>query len=226
LGNTLQFDAGEVMNLLIQDSKLNTSSAYLRPGFPFGGSCLPKDLRALTYVARTENLELPLLSSLVPSNQAHINAALAEILATEKRRLGLVGLAFKPGTDDLRESPALELAERLIGKGRDLRIFDPAVCEANLIGANRRFMESKLPHLSRLLVSSAAELLEHAELIVVTQHNASVEEEIAKGARKIPIKHLCCSNTSSFPLSGNKQKLGSIQPGVVPRSSDAIFNIS
>jgi GDP-mannose 6-dehydrogenase len=226
LGNTLQFDAGEVMNLLIQDSKLNTSSAYLRPGFAFGGSCLPKDLRALTYVARTENLELPLLSSLVPSNQAHINAALAEILATEKRRLGLVGLAFKPGTDDLRESPALELAERLIGKGRDLRIFDPAVCEANLIGANRRFMESKLPHLSRLLVSSAAELLEHAELIVVTQHNAFIEEAIAKSARHIPTKHLCCSNIRSFPLLSNNQKLGSIQTAVVPQASGAMFNIT
>jgi GDP-mannose 6-dehydrogenase len=226
LGNTLQFDAGEVMNLLILDSKLNTSSAYLRPGFAFGGSCLPKDLRALAYVSRTQNLDLPLISSLVPSNQAHINAALTEILVTEKRRIGLVGLAFKSGTDDLRESPALELAERLIGKGRDLRIFDPAVCEANLVGANRRFMESKLPHLSRLLVSSAAELLEHAELIVVTQHNASVEAEIAKGARQIPIKHLCCSNTRSVQLLDNKQELGSIQPGVMPRPSDAIFNIS
>lgn len=223
LGSTLQFDAGEVMDILTQDTKLNTSSAYLRPGFAFGGSCLPKDLRAFTHVARTQNIELPLLSSLVPSNQAHINSALAEILATEKRRIGLVGLAFKQGTDDLRESPALELAEQLIGKGRDLRIFDPAVCEANLVGTNRRFMESKLPHLSRLLVSSAAELLEHAELLVVTQHNASVEEAIANSARHIPTKDLCCSSMRSFRQvlpSNNRQN------GAVPQSSRAIFNIT
>ena len=225
LGSTLQFDAAEVMDILVRDSKLNISSAYLRPGFAFGGSCLPKDLRALTYAARTQNIELPLLSSLVPSNQAQINSALAEILATEKRRIGLVGLAFKQGTDDLRESPALELAERLIGKGRELRIFDPAVCEANLVGANRRFMESKLPHLSRLLVSSAVDLLEHSELVVLTQHNASIEEGIARSARHIPTLHLCCGNMDSVQaaLAG---KLSSVQAGAVPRLPRAIFNIS
>ena len=206
LGSTLDFDAAQVMSILTQDTKLNTSAAYLRPGFAFGGSCLPKDLRALTYVARTQNLDLPLLSSLLPSNQAHINTALAEILATEKRRIGLVGLAFKPGTDDLRESPALELAERLIGKGRELRIFDTAVCEANLVGANRRFMESKLPHLSRLLVSSIPDLLEHSELIVLTQHNTLVEEGIAGSPRHIITKHLCCRGTNSIhaPLLANR----------------------
>jgi len=186
------------MDILTRDNKLNISSAYMQPGFAFGGSCLPKDLRGLTYFARTENIALPLLLSLIPSNQAQIDAALVEILATEKSRIGLVGLAFKPGTDDLRESPALELAERLIGKGRDLRILDPAVCQAKLLGANRRFIDSKLPHLSRLLVASASELLEHSELVVVTQHGAAFEDVIASSRPDIPIMHLCCTGGDSL----------------------------
>jgi GDP-mannose 6-dehydrogenase len=224
LGNTLRFDAREVMGILTQDSKLNTSSAYMRPGFAFGGSCLPKDLRALTYFARTQNIELPLLSSLMASNQAQIDSALLEILVTEKRRIGLVGLAFKPGTDDLRESPALELAERLIGKGRDLRILDPAVCQAKLLGANRRFIESKLPHLSKLLVSSVSELLDHSELVVVTQHEATFEDVIANGKRNIPIMHLCCITSDSVQavLPPNGRQLASIPEA---HSSNATFVI-
>jgi GDP-mannose 6-dehydrogenase len=197
LGNTLGFDARQVMDILTQDNKLNISSAYMRPGFAFGGSCLPKDLRALTYFARTENIALPLLSSLIPSNQAQIDSAFLDILATEKRRIGIVGLAFKAGTDDLRESPALELAERLIGKGCELRILDPAVCQAKLVGANRQYIESKLPHLSRLLVACISELLEHSELIVVTQHVPGLDE-IASGSGDIPIMHLCCTGAHSL----------------------------
>jgi GDP-mannose 6-dehydrogenase len=208
LGNTLGFDARHVMDILTQDNKLNISSAYMRPGFAFGGSCLPKDLRALTYFARTENIALPLLSSLIPSNQAQIDSAFLDILATEKRRIGIVGLAFKAGTDDLRESPALELAERLIGKGCELRILDPAVCQAKLVGANRQYIESKLPHLSRLLVACTSELLEHSELIVVTQHVDGLDE-IASGSGDIPIMHLCCTGADSGwsiarPNNGNR----------------------
>jgi GDP-mannose 6-dehydrogenase len=192
LGKTLHFDPWDVMKILIQDTKLNISSAYMRPGFAFGGSCLPKDLRAVTYFARTENIELPLLSSLLVSNQAHIDAASLEILATGKRRIGIVGLAFKANTDDLRESPALELAERLIGKGCELRILDPSVFRAKLVGSNRRHIESKLPHLARLLVGTTAELLEHSELVIVTQHQPEFEESIATEKPAIPIMHLCC----------------------------------
>jgi len=205
LGNTLGFDARQVMDILTRDSKLNISSAYMRPGFAFGGSCLPKDLRALTYFARTENIALPLLSSLIPSNQAQIDSALLDILVTEKRRIGIVGLAFKAGTDDLRESPALELAERLIGKGRELRILDPAVCQAKFVGANRQYIESKLPHLSRLLVARPFDLLKHSELIVVTQHVAGLDL-IASASRNIPIIHLCCTGGDSVwsrPQSNN-----------------------
>jgi GDP-mannose 6-dehydrogenase len=211
LGNAVGFDAPQVMDILTQDSKLNISSAYMRPGFAFGGSCLPKDLRSLTYFARTENIALPLLSSLIPSNQAQIDSALLDILATEKRRIGIVGLAFKAGTDDLRESPALELAERLIGKGRELRILDPAVCQAKLVGANRQYIESKLPHLSRLLVTCPSDLLEHSELIVVTQHVAGLDV-IASGTQDIPIMHLCCTAGDS------------VQP--LPRPNDGIGEFS
>jgi GDP-mannose 6-dehydrogenase len=217
LGNTLGFDPRQVMEILIRDSKLNISSAYMRPGFAFGGSCLPKDLRALTRFARTENIALPLLSSLIPSNQAQIDSAFLDILATEKRRIGIVGLAFKAGTDDLRESPALELAERLIGKGRELRILDPAVCQAKLVGANRQYIESKLPHLSRLLVACTSELLEHSELIVVTQHVAGLDE-IASGSGDIPIMHLCCTGGDSVrPVARpNNGSWGLFSPGVNP----------
>jgi GDP-mannose 6-dehydrogenase len=201
LGKALDFDPAQVMEILVRDKKLNVSSAYLRPGFAFGGSCLPKDLRALTYFARRENVDLPLLSSLTRSNDAQIDAALMEVLNTEKRRIGIVGLAFKAGTDDLRESPALELAERLLGKGRELRIFDPAVCQAKLVGANRRYMEAKLPHLSRLLVPTAAEFLKHSELIVVTQHAPAFEQAIDSNRPNVPIIHLCCSQSASTQLT-------------------------
>jgi GDP-mannose 6-dehydrogenase len=211
LGKSLHFDPWEVMEILTRDNKLNVSSAYMRPGFAFGGSCLPKDLRALMHFGRKENVDLPLLSSLNVSNQAQIDFALLEILATETRRIGIVGLAFKAGTDDLRESPALELAERLIGKGRDLCIYDPAVCHAKLVGANRRYIEGKLPHLSRLLVSSAAELLAHSELIVVTQHEPGFEDALARSKPNVPVIHLCCNRDESVrrALAVNGSRLAS-----------------
>jgi GDP-mannose 6-dehydrogenase len=196
LGRSLDFEATEVMDILTQDDKLNISPAYMRPGFAFGGSCLPKDLRALTYFGRSRNIDLPLLASLMPSNQAQVDAALLEILASGKRRIGLVGLAFKAGTDDLRESPALELAERLIGKGVELRIFDDAVRQAKLLGANRRYIESKLPHLSRLLVTSGAKLLAYSELVVVTQHVKSFDELITHRS-DIPVVDLCCGRSTA-----------------------------
>jgi GDP-mannose 6-dehydrogenase len=165
-------DGREVMEIFVQDTKLNVSPTYLRPGFAFGGSCLPKDLRALTSFARLHNVEVPLLVSLARTNQLQIELAVADVLATGKRRVGLLGLAFKPGTDDLRESPAVELAERLMGKGCDIRILDHAVREAKLIGANRAYIEQRIPHLASLLAEDAAALLRHAEVIVATHDTA------------------------------------------------------
>lgn len=160
-------DGRKVMEILVQDTKLNISPAYLRPGFSFGGSCLPKDLRSLLYFARHHNVELPLLASLGRSNQIPIERATERVLAQGKPRVGLLGLAFKPGSDDLRESPAVELAERLIGKGCDVRIYDPTVRDSKLVGSNRTYVEQHLPHLSKLLVADAKELVRHAELLVL-----------------------------------------------------------
>ncbi|TQS27790.1 nucleotide sugar dehydrogenase [Microbispora sp. KK1-11] len=163
----LGLDSHRVMDAFLADRKLNISPAYLRPGFAFGGSCLPKDLRGLVYAARQADVSVPLLSHILPSNEEHLRRAFDLVAATGRRRVGLFGLSFKPGTDDLRESPLVELAERLLGKGYDLRIYDANVTMSRLIGANRDYIEGRLPHLGQLLTNSADEVLAHAEVCVV-----------------------------------------------------------
>ncbi|GIH22353.1 GDP-mannose 6-dehydrogenase [Acrocarpospora phusangensis] len=160
-------DSYPVMDMLVADRKLNISPAYLRPGFAFGGSCLPKDLRGLVYAARRADVSVPLLSHLLPSNEDHLRRAFELVAATGSKRVGLFGLSFKPGTDDLRESPLVELAELLLGKGYDLRIYDETVTLSHLMGANREYIESRLPHLGDLLTTSADDVLAHAEVCVV-----------------------------------------------------------
>jgi len=155
------------MRIFLMDRKLNVSEAYLRPGFAFGGSCLPKDLRALVYAARSADVSVPLLAAILPSNQDQIRRAVDAVLATRRRKIGVVGLAFKPGTDDLRESPLVTLVETLIGKGCDVRILDPSVAVARLRGANRRHIEEEIPHIASLLCDSVETLLAHAEVLVV-----------------------------------------------------------
>jgi GDP-mannose 6-dehydrogenase len=186
-------DSHEVMRVFCADEKLNISPAYLRPGFAFGGSCLSKDLRALLHAARHADLELPILESILPSNERHLQRTVELVVSLGRRRVGILGLAFKHGTDDLRESPLAELAERLLGKGFDLRIFDPAVSLSRLVGANREFVESRLPHLSTLLVDSAEELLRHAEVCVVgaltpeaVRHLASERERYLVDLVRLP----------------------------------------
>jgi GDP-mannose 6-dehydrogenase len=166
LCDALGADAQEVMRIFRADHKLNISESYLRPGFAFGGSCLPKDLRALVWAARAHEVDVPILSSILPSNTLQIEAAVDRVLATRKRRVGVVGLSFKPDTDDLRESPVVTLVERLIGKGLDVRIIDANVSLARLVGANRRYIESEIPHLATLLSRSPQELADHAEVVV------------------------------------------------------------
>jgi len=166
LGKAMEVDAREVMRLFVKDTKLNLSPSYLRPGFAFGGSCLPKDMRALTYRGRNLDVETPMLSAILPSNDIQIGRAISMIRATGKRRIGLLGLSFKEGTDDLRESPVVTLAEQLIGKGYDLTIFDRNVRLASLIGANRDYILNHIPHISRLLVDRPEELFEKSDCIV------------------------------------------------------------
>ncbi len=182
----LGVDSHQVTEIFLADRKLNISPAYLRPGFAFGGSCLPKDVRGLVYAAHRADVSVPLLASVLPSNEDHLKRALELVLATGKRRIGLFGLSFKPGTDDLRESPLVELAERLVGKGYQLRIYDANVAMSRLIGANRDYVESRLPHLGELLSDSAADVLEHAEVCVVGCLEPAVLEAIsAAGHRPI-----------------------------------------
>jgi GDP-mannose 6-dehydrogenase len=160
-------DSHIVMDLLTVDTKLNISKAYLRPGFAFGGSCLPKDLRALTHSARKADVSVPILDSILESNQGQVDRVFRTIEATGKRRVGLLGLAFKAGTDDLRESPLVELAERLLGRGFELMIYDPQVAVSRLLGANRAYVDQRIPHLSRLMESSADAVIDHAEICVI-----------------------------------------------------------
>ena len=166
LCEALGADAHEVMRISCLDKKLNVSAAYLTPGFAFGGSCLPKDVRALVAAARASDLAVPLLSAVMPANDGQIARGLDAVLDTRKHRIGIVGLAFKPGTDDLRESPMVALVERLIGKGKDVRIFDPRVSMAQLVGANKRFIETEIPHIASLLCESVDELVSHSEVLV------------------------------------------------------------
>ncbi|MBV6433899.1 MAG: GDP-mannose 6-dehydrogenase [Bryobacteraceae bacterium] len=160
-------DAHAVMNIFCQDRKLNISPAYLLPGFAFGGSCLPKDLRALAYQAKVHDVHLPIINSILPSNELQINKGLQLIMEKEHRRVGILGFSFKAGTDDLRESPIVEIIERLIGKGYDLRIYDKSVNVASLVGANRDFILNRIPHISRLMVSTVDAVLDHAQTVVI-----------------------------------------------------------
>ena len=160
-------DPALVMDIVTQDTKLNISPIYLRPGYAFGGSCLPKDLRALTSAAHSETIPVPMLDAILPSNEVTVRRSVEMVLATGKRRVALLGLAFKAGTDDLRESPLLELAKRLIGEGMELSIHDTAVSLARLHGSNRAFLEQTIPHISRLLHDEVDAALEGAEVVVV-----------------------------------------------------------
>jgi GDP-mannose 6-dehydrogenase len=169
----LQIDSHEVMDIFCRDEKLNLSSYYMKPGFAFGGSCLPKDVRAMQYRAKEVDLEMPVIQAILGSNQLQIQHAIEEIVDTGKKRIGLLGFSFKAGTDDLRESPIVILAEALLGKGFQLCIYDKSVSIARLVGANRDYINTQIPHLSSLLTERIDEVLEKSDVIVVG--NASPE---------------------------------------------------
>jgi len=169
-------DSHRVMDMFCQDTKLNLSPYYLKPGFAFGGSCLPKDLRALLYRAKTLDVELPILASILPSNALQVERALQAVIDAGARNVGVLGFSFKAGTDDLRESPVVELAERLIGKGYDLRFYDRNVSLARLHGANRDYILKRIPHISRLMVDSLGEVLEHAQTLVIGNSDPEFRE--------------------------------------------------
>jgi GDP-mannose 6-dehydrogenase len=176
LCKSFAIDAHAVMNIFCQDRKLNISSAYLLPGFAFGGSCLPKDLRALSYQAKMHDLHLPILTSILPSNEMQITRGLQLVMEKGHTRVGVLGFSFKAGTDDLRESPMIEIIERLIGKGYDLRIYDKNVKIASLVGANRDFILNHIPHISKLMVGDIDAVLNHAQTVVIGNKDPDFKE--------------------------------------------------
>jgi GDP-mannose 6-dehydrogenase len=178
LCSTLGLDSHEVMDIFVADTKLNISPAYLRPGFAFGGSCLPKDVRALVHTARRHDLELPVLANLLGSNEAHLRRVVDLVISIGRRRIGIFGLSFKEGTDDLRESPTVELAERLIGKGYEVKIFDSNVALSRLIGANRAYIEDRLPHIGHILTGDVEEVLEHGDIYIVGSKEPAVVDAV------------------------------------------------
>ena len=183
LCSALSVDAFEVMDLVCQDTQLNISTAYLKPGFAFGGSCLPKDLRATSHLAKIHDVEIPMLDGIMRSNREHLDLALNKLLATGKRKVGFIGLSFKSGTDDLRESPLVTLAEQAIGKGLQLTVYDPEVHLAHLLGANRRYIEAHLPHIGQLLRRDIDEVIDSSEVLVVGLSGTEVAEQLAARCR-------------------------------------------
>ena len=173
-------DGRGVMEIFCQDTKLNLSPYYLRPGFSFGGSCLPKDVRALRHRVRTLDLDAPILNAILPSNQAHFERGYALVARLGRRRVGVLGLSFKAGTDDLRESPMVDLIERLLGKGYSVRVYDSSVNLARLVGANKDYIVAHVPHIAELMVDSIGEVIDHAEVLVIGNGAAEFRQLVAQ----------------------------------------------
>ncbi len=172
LAKHLGVDTQAMAEIFTADTRLNVSAAYLSPGFAFGGSCLPKDVRALGYRAKELDLRLPLLESVMPSNQEHLERAIEIVLNTDKKKIALLGLSFKAGTDDLRESPLVQLVKRLLGEGCQIKIWDPDVSLGKLGGANRQYIEKVVPHIGSLLCPDLRQVVDTAEVVVVGSHSA------------------------------------------------------
>jgi GDP-mannose 6-dehydrogenase len=196
LAAELGVDPVQVMATMCRDVKLNISPAYLKPGFAFGGSCLPKDLRALTFRASRLDVKLPMLESVLPANEEHLRRSIRDILALPGKRVGLFGLAFKEDTDDLRESPVITIVEHLLGKGRETRIFDPHIRLDEIYGSNLSFVVSALPHIGRLLVRTMGDLLGSVDAIVIAQKpTPAIREAIEKSG--LPVLDLTTLNLKS-----------------------------
>jgi len=188
LCRSLGVDGNQLMEIFTRDEKLNISKAYLRPGFAFGGSCLPKDVRALNHFARVSDVEVPLLASLLPSNQAQLDQALRLITKGGRRNVGVVGLSFKPGTDDLRESPLVILVEHLIGRGFPVKVYDANVQLSRIFGANKQYIDKEIPHIEKLMVGSLSELVDFAKVLVVGHKRVDLSRFSLSGKEVIELE--------------------------------------
>ena len=189
-------DGSRVMDLIVKDTKLNVSSAYMKPGGAYGGSCLPKDVNALIACAREMAIPVPVLEAIPMSNQHHIDLSVAEILALGRCHLAIFGLAFKPGTDDLRESPSVPLVKQLIGEGFGVKIYDPHVNRAALMGTNLHYIRSHVPHFESLMAPTAEAAVEGAEAIVLTQPDADlrrIAKTLARGRSIVDLPKVLAS---------------------------------
>ena len=185
---SLGVDPFPVLDIFKMDTRLNISTAYLRPGFAFGGSCLPKDLRAALYAAKDNDLDLPVLGSILPGNEAHLRRGIDLVVQTGKKKVGILGFSFKAGTDDLRESPLVVLVEALLGKGFDLKIYDRHVSVARLVGANKEYIETTVPHIASLMCDDIDEVIDHAEVVVIGNADPDFKGIVAgRGAEMVVI---------------------------------------
>ena len=205
ISKALNVDSHEVMRIFCEDTKLNIAPYYLRPGFAFGGSCLPKDLRALSYRARQLDIDTPVLLSALSSNEKQITRAYDMVRATGARKVGVLGLAFKAGTDDLRESPIVTLVERLIGKGMQLAIYDGHVSQANLIGANREYIENEIPHIWTLMRNTVQEVVDHGDVVVIgngTPEFRQIQPQLRDGQMVVDLVRAFGNRTSDASYQG------------------------
>ncbi|MDB4912604.1 MAG: GDP-mannose dehydrogenase [Gemmatimonadetes bacterium] len=205
ISKALNVDSHEVMKIFCEDTKLNISPYYLRPGFAFGGSCLPKDLRALSYRARQLDIDTPVLLGALSSNEKQIDRAYEMIRATGARKVGMLGLAFKAGTDDLRESPIVTLVEQLIGKGMQLAIYDGHVSQANLIGANREYIEKEIPHIWSMMRGTIQEVIDYGDVVVIgngTPEFRDIQPQLRDGQMVVDLVRAFGARTSSGSYQG------------------------
>ena len=204
LSDALSVDGRRVMELMCLDTKLNISSAYMKPGFAFGGSCLPKDLRAIVAEARLRGLSLPVVQGILPSNERHLHSCIETVLGLGGRAVGLFGLTFKDDTDDLRESPAVGLAEALLGKGVDVKIYEPAISQGSIHGANLDYLERSIPHVWRLLTNNLSEMVQHCNAVVVLKKVSPQEQAILQCMSD---SQVCIDYTGSISQSELRARL-------------------
>jgi GDP-mannose 6-dehydrogenase len=203
MAKALDIDSHQVMDIFCQDTKLNLSPYYLKPGFAFGGSCLPKDIRAALYRARELDVDTPVLASILPSNDRQVQIAAELILGKGNRKIGVLGMSFKAGTDDLRESPMVTLIEHLIGRGMDLAIYDRNVSKANVMGANKEYVEGEIPHIWELMKSDIDDVIDHGETIVVAHKNPEFEAALARlGPSKVVVDLVRVDHRSEAAYDG------------------------